>query len=185
MAQYPIVCCARDDATIYCFCSNLPAGMSTGTLAQGDKRHMDRILLSMPYPSGCPKARVPTSADPVNRTNHSGHTQTRFDVSPTSWAEPSSSQARFVWSSRQSAFLRLPQVAVWRLVDLFLITHRRYSSQHVASSSLAILPPGLPTGSKADASSEATGKTERLAFALQGSHLSELAKTLTFVSQHP
>jgi len=31
-------------------------------------------------------------------------------------------------------------------------------SQHIALSSLAILPPGLPTGSKADASFEATGE---------------------------
>lgn len=36
--------------------------------------------------------------------------------------------------------------------------HRRYPSQHIALSSLAIPPLGLPTGSKADASFEATGE---------------------------
>lgn len=36
--------------------------------------------------------------------------------------------------------------------------HRRSPSQHIVLSSLAIPPLGLPTGSKADASFEATGE---------------------------
>ena len=53
---------------------------------------------------------------------------------------------------------------------------RRIPSQPIASSSLAILPPGLPTGSQADASSEATGGTERLALALRGSRFWRVGK---------
>ncbi len=36
--------------------------------------------------------------------------------------------------------------------------NRRHPSHHIALSSLATLPPDLPTGSKADASFEATGE---------------------------
>ncbi|EFV93996.1 hypothetical protein HMPREF0551_2111 [Lautropia mirabilis ATCC 51599] len=61
--------------------------------------------------------------------------------------------------------------------------HRRYSSQHIASSSLATPPPGLPAGSAADASFEATGELSTWPLPLRGSRLGELAQTLTPVSQ--
>lgn len=41
LARCRIECCAHDDALAHWHCNDLPAGMNTGTLAQGSKRHME------------------------------------------------------------------------------------------------------------------------------------------------
>ena len=64
--------------------------------------------------------------------------------------------ATHVHRSRHSLLVARPRTAC-QLV-FHHITGGTYLSQHIALSSLAILPPGLPTGSKADASFEVTGE---------------------------
>lgn len=49
-------------------------------------------------------------------------------------------------------------VAIHSFPRPFPRCHRRYPSQHIASSSAAILPSGLPAGRKTGASCEATGE---------------------------
>src|SRR5690606_25678468 len=106
-------------------------------------------------------AQVPASADPVHRAEPSQAHPGSLCVPPYPWAEPSSSSAWHVLPSSQHT---LPALIAGRPTSYGLPTHlpplhnRRYPSQHIALSSLAIPPLGLPTGSKADASFEATGE---------------------------
>jgi len=140
LAQHRIDGCAHDDAPAHWPSNDLPAGMNTGTLAQ-----------------------VPASADPASPGGTAQAHPGSLCVPPYPWAEPSSSSAWFVPPSSQHTSA-VPGTHCWspvlaRPADTFsTLHHRRYSSQHIALSSLAIPPPGLPTGSKADTSFEATGE---------------------------
>ena len=142
MAQHRIDGCAHDDAPAHWPGNDLPVGMNTGTLAQ-----------------------VPASAGPVHRAEPTQAHPGSLCVPPYPypWAEPSSSSAWFVPPSSQHT-PAFPGTRRWspdlaRPADTFSTLHyRRYLSQHIALSSLAILSPGLPAGSKADASFEATGE---------------------------
>jgi len=140
LAQHRIDGCAHDDASVHWPSNDLPVGMSTGTLAQ-----------------------VPASADPVHRAEPPQAHPGSLCVPPYPWAEPSSSSAWFVPPSSRHT-LAFPGFVAARPTSYgppapFPPLHNRgYPSQHIALSSLATLPPGLPTGSKADASFEVTGE---------------------------
>lgn len=141
MARRRIDGCAHDDAPAHWPSNNLPVGMNTGTLAQ-----------------------VPASAAPVHRAEPSQAHPGSFGVPPYPQAEPSSSSAWFVPPSSRHT-LAFPGFVAARPTSHGLPTPfphctqgDTHPSQHIALSSLATLPPGLPTGSKADASFEATGE---------------------------
>lgn len=142
MAQHRIDGCAHDDAPAHWPSNDLPVGMNTGILAQ-----------------------VPASADRlIAGRNHPWHTQARSVCRPTHGQ--SLPHPRRGLSRRHRRTTRQPSwhsslVALLRPACRLLSTttaNWRYPSQHIALSSLATLPPGLPTGSKADASFEATGE---------------------------
>lgn len=167
MAQHRIDGGAHDDASAHWPSNNLPVGMNTGTLAQ-----------------------VPASAAPVHRAEPSQAHPGSFGVPPYPRAEPSSSSAWFVPSSSRHT-LAFPGFVADRQTSHGLpapfppLHNRRYPSLHIALSSLAIPPPGLPTGSKADASFEATGELSTWPLPFGDLALASWQKHWPFASQPP
>lgn len=110
--------------------------------------------------------QVPESADPARRMEPPQAHPGSLDVLPCPWSEPSTSLAWLVLPSPQHT-LAFSGTRRWltdlaRPADTFSTPHhRRYSpipAHRVVS--LAIPPPGLPTGSKTDASFETTGELD-------------------------
>jgi hypothetical protein len=126
--------------------TSLPAGLNTGSLAQGiSAKSREVTTLPMPDPTGCPGAQVPASAHPgreeppdAPRFRHAR----RLDLFG---AEPSFSLGSThlpAYSEASSPRSRLPSAAARRAVR-FPSTHRRYSSQQSACFPLAISPQGV------------------------------------------
>jgi len=123
--------------------------------------------VSMPRPAVPRMAQVPASASPINRVEPS---QARSGSSMR--AAFIEGRARFVcgpvirgptlFKHHMALTIRLTTSDGRHAADaafpLSTHRHRRYPSQHTASSPLAILPSGLRTGSKTGASCEATGE---------------------------